>query len=90
MAITTHLDIVSAEREIFSGIGNKFYSDGIIEAKNSARELFSQKRLMELLSQTSGESLPRSIEKIAADTEAWCKPLVPDDDVTLLGCEFPK
>ncbi len=64
------------------------YSDGIIEAKNAARELFSQKRLMELLSQTNGDSLPRSIEKIAAETEAWCKPLLPDDDVTILACEF--
>ena len=66
------------------------YSDGIIEAKNSVRELFSQNRLIELLYKTNEATLPQSIEKIAAETEAWCKPLAPDDDMTLLACEFPK
>ncbi len=63
------------------------YSDGIIEAKNKQRELFSRERFLGILDQTRREALPASLEKIVAGTESWCQPQMPDDDVTLLACE---
>jgi len=63
------------------------YSDGMLEAKNSRRELFGQTQWMKILEQTRGEPLSESLEKIVRETEAWCKPALPGDDITILACE---
>lgn len=64
------------------------YSDGIIEAKNSRRDFFGMERLIKTIDQTDKAPLAKSLESIVRETESWCKPETPDDDVTLLACEL--
>jgi hypothetical protein len=35
----------------------------------------------------AGQPLSASLEKVVGDVERWCRPGIPDDDITLLVCE---
>ncbi len=63
------------------------YSDGITEAKNAQRDLFGEERLMQILERTRKDSLADSLDALVRAAESWADGK-PDDDVTLLGCEF--
>ena len=64
------------------------YSDGILEAKNAERDLFGEERFMESLKELRKDPLAEGLDAIIAETEAWCRPSKPDDDMTLLACEM--
>lgn len=62
------------------------YTDGIIEAANSAGEFFGQESLTKLLQQTAGVPPTNAADHIIAAIEQWSASQ--DDDLTLLVCDY--
>ena len=65
-----------------------FYSDGLIEAKNRTGELYGMEKFLELLASQCGTALSETAEKIVRKIEAWCEPLMPSDDISLLAFDL--
>ncbi|NOX55049.1 MAG: serine/threonine-protein phosphatase, partial [Planctomycetes bacterium] len=61
-----------------------FYTDGVTEAMNPKRELYSSRRLREFVASGPSE-LPDLIEGIVADVEAFCEGRPQSDDICLVG-----
>lgn len=62
------------------------YSDGIPEARNEKREQFSERRIVETVSELRGAGLRESLDRLVAAADAWsAQPL--DDDVAALAIE---
>lgn len=61
------------------------YTDGITEARNAARELFSEERLMEILSESS--SVEAMMEHIEAQVHQHIANSTPSDDITMLAVQ---
>lgn len=64
------------------------YSDGITEAKSPKRELLGHDRLLRFIEKSAKMPLAKSLDLITEETSAWCKPDVPEDDMTILACEL--
>ena len=64
------------------------YSDGVTEARNDSGEMFGDERLIASLSEADAEPVGESTERIAKAVFDWCKPGLPEDDVTVLSCEL--
>ncbi len=65
-----------------------FYSDGLIEAKNQAGEFYGSQKFLELLASQCGTALNETVERIVQKVEAWCAPLSPADDISLLAFDL--
>lgn len=61
-----------------------FYSDGITEAMNSAREEYGDERLMQIVRQTDGMSAAATEEVILSDVYEFLGDESPQDDITLV------
>ncbi len=64
------------------------YSDGVIDAENSAGEPFGEGRLLRLLETSRTGSLDHSTEEVRRALGDWCGTVQLDDDISLLGLEF--
>jgi sigma-B regulation protein RsbU (phosphoserine phosphatase) len=62
------------------------YTDGVLEACNSAGEFFGAERLTEAILHASALSVDAAAEKIVQEVKQWSR--VQEDDITLLLCEF--
>jgi sigma-B regulation protein RsbU (phosphoserine phosphatase) len=69
--------------------GDRFllYTDGVLEAANSAGEEFGAARLQQRLRETAPLPPAQSIDAIAAAVRAWSPSQ--DDDITLIVCDVP-
>lgn len=78
-------DEVYSEREITVNPGDRlcFYTDGLIEARNSIGELFGTDRLRDCLGQYGRESPARLVEQVLAAQKLFCDGQPATDDVTL-------
>ncbi len=63
------------------------YTDGLVEARNRAGELFGDAALMRAMEETGGGSPEDAAERIIATVQGWAASQ--DDDLTLLVCDFP-
>ncbi len=62
------------------------YTDGIIEAANTAGEFFGQERLARLVRETASVTAHQAADGIIQTVRAWAK--TQDDDLTLLICDY--
>src|SRR5215471_13952786 len=62
------------------------YTDGIVEAANSAGEFFGQEKLLQLLRATSTFSPHKAADHIIDSVRRWAKSQ--DDDLTVLVCDY--
>jgi sigma-B regulation protein RsbU (phosphoserine phosphatase) len=62
------------------------YTDGILEASNSAGDFFGHDALCDLLTQTKGLSPEMAAESIISSVRQWSAKQ--DDDLTLLVCDY--
>ncbi len=65
------------------------YSDGVIEAMNSQREIFGQARLVAALQHTRHINLQASVESIATAASSWTQHGHMHDDLSILAVEHP-
>ena len=68
--------------------GDRFllYTDGLVEARNAAGELFGEESLANLLKATAAISAADAAAEIIAETQRWARSQ--DDDLTVLVCDF--
>ena len=64
------------------------YTDGVTEAMNSQNELFSEKRLVDLLSSRKYESVDDTVHSTAAAVKHFENGANQADDVTILAVEY--
>ncbi len=62
------------------------YTDGLIEARNDAGEMFGEKSLTATLLDTANLSPEKAAEQIIASVQKWAK--LQDDDLTVVICDF--
>jgi phosphoserine phosphatase RsbU/P len=62
------------------------YTDGIIEAANSAGEFFGQENLSKLLKDTTAFSANQAADHIMHSVQKWSR--CQDDDLTVLVCDY--
>jgi phosphoserine phosphatase RsbU/P len=64
------------------------YTDGLVEARNAAGEMFGEAALIAVLEQTAGMSPAEAADRISSSVLQWAR--MQDDDVTVLVCDFQK
>ncbi len=64
------------------------YSDGVTEARSATEEEFGGERLVEHMEGAWGRTLEESVREVVSEIEEWCRPRLPDDDVTMLAIEL--
>lgn len=65
------------------------YTDGVTEAMNKERELFSKKRLQEILGEVPEESMPEAVLKwVTKALQAHTDGAEQSDDITMLGLKY--
>ena len=62
------------------------YTDGIVEATNSAGEFFGQEKLSDLLRNTNALNAHDTADRIIHSIQEWSKSQ--DDDLTVLVCDY--
>jgi phosphoserine phosphatase RsbU/P len=62
------------------------YTDGIVEARDSAGQMFSDERLHALAKETASEMPEATAGRIVEAVQAWSKEQ--DDDLTVIVCDF--
>jgi sigma-B regulation protein RsbU (phosphoserine phosphatase) len=68
--------------------GDRFllYTDGLIEARNAAGELFGDDSLANLLKSTAAIAPAEAASEIIAQIKRWAR--TQDDDLTVLVCDY--
>lgn len=64
------------------------YTDGVTEAKNPANELFTEKRLVDLLHAPKNESAEQFVAAVISEVEIFQGTADQADDITVLALEF--
>jgi sigma-B regulation protein RsbU (phosphoserine phosphatase) len=62
------------------------YTDGIVEARDSAGQMFSEERLHALVKETGADLPEATASRIVEAVQAWSKEQ--DDDLTVIVCDF--
>jgi sigma-B regulation protein RsbU (phosphoserine phosphatase) len=62
------------------------YTDGLVEARNAAGEMFGEAALIAVLEQTAGMSPAEAADRISSSVLQWAR--MQDDDVTVLVCDY--
>jgi sigma-B regulation protein RsbU (phosphoserine phosphatase) len=62
------------------------YTDGIVEAANSAGEFYGQENLSNLLRDTSALNAHKAADQIIRAVQGWASSQ--DDDLTVLVCDY--
>jgi phosphoserine phosphatase RsbU/P len=65
-----------------------FYSDGVNEAMNEQNEQLGNDRLFEMIRAQAKSPVEEGVESMLAAVNAWCRPNSPNDDVSILVCQF--
>jgi sigma-B regulation protein RsbU (phosphoserine phosphatase) len=65
------------------------YTDGILETRSRRGQAFGKERFYELLSRFSGLGLEDLVDSVFAEGKAFLDGAKPDDDISLLGIEYP-
>ena len=67
-----------------------FYTDGVTEAMNAEKELYTEERLQETLNRvgTTDTSVKEILAKVRADIDAYANGADQSDDITMLGIRF--
>jgi len=76
----------SISRRLERGDRLLLYTDGIIEAANSAGDFYGQESLSALLRDTAGTSPSSVVNKIVESVKQWSSNQ--DDDLTVLVCDY--
>ena len=64
------------------------YTDGVTEAMNPEKELYSEDRLMELLTGTNNLFAPELVKEIDASIKVFTRGAEQSDDITMLAMQF--
>jgi phosphoserine phosphatase RsbU/P len=64
------------------------YTDGVVEATNSAGEFFGQEKLSDLLRNTTALSAHDTADRIIHTVQTWASSQ--DDDLTVLVCDYAR
>ncbi|MBC7924505.1 MAG: SpoIIE family protein phosphatase [Bryobacteraceae bacterium] len=70
------------------GDGLLFYTDGVTEAENAAREFFTEARLKTALENARDRSAEHLLEEVLSSVNLFTKGLEQGDDLTLLAVRF--
>lgn len=83
-------DIEFEEQSVQLQAGDRLYlySDGVPEAMNEKMELFTNPRLVSVLSECASKPITASVDELFEAIRRWCVPKGPKDDVSILGCEL--
>ena len=67
-----------------------FYTDGVTEAMNTEKELYSEERLQETLNRVGTPDVPVKdiLTAVRADIDAYANGADQSDDITMLGIRF--
>jgi phosphoserine phosphatase RsbU/P len=82
-------DDPNEERSVRLGAGDRLYlySDGVLEAMNSAGEPFGGARLLQAIDRGRSESLPDGIVNLLGEIARWHGSERPQDDISILAVE---
>jgi sigma-B regulation protein RsbU (phosphoserine phosphatase) len=77
------------ERAVMLREGDRLYlhSDGLLDARNPAGECFGRERLVGVLEQERAAPLEAGLARLLRDGAAWCGPVPPHDDISILALE---
>jgi sigma-B regulation protein RsbU (phosphoserine phosphatase) len=64
------------------------YTDGVTEARGASGELFETKRLIEVLKDRNGTTLPAAVDRLRQRLKEWQGDLPPKDDISVLGFQL--
>lgn len=64
------------------------YTDGVTEAENVEKQLYSEERLVKLLKQTNIQAPRKIIEQVLADISSHAEGADQSDDITVLCCSL--
>ena len=80
-------DEVYAEREVKVNPGDRlcFYTDGVVEARNSIGELFGADRLVDCLRQHGRDQPGHILQEVLNCQQHFCEGQQATDDVTLVA-----
>ncbi|MBR5909085.1 MAG: SpoIIE family protein phosphatase, partial [Schwartzia sp.] len=67
-----------------------FYTDGVTEAMNPEKELYTEERLQETLNRVGTTDAPvkEILAKVRADIDAYANGAEQSDDITMLGIRY--
>jgi sigma-B regulation protein RsbU (phosphoserine phosphatase) len=70
--------------------GDRFwlYSDGLLEAMDSAGEQFGKDRFLKAVQDSASQSLNDSVQRVLREAEAWTGDSGPQDDISLVAFEI--
>jgi phosphoserine phosphatase RsbU/P len=80
--------IVYTEKTMTLLPGDRFllYTDGLVEARNQAGEMFGEASLSAAFAQSAGLSPSDAVNEIVAKVQGWARSQ--DDDLTVLVCDY--
>jgi sigma-B regulation protein RsbU (phosphoserine phosphatase) len=80
------------ERTVTLTDGDRLYlhSDGVLEARSPAGECFGRDRLLHLFQQERSARLEAGLARLLNEVQAWCGPVPPNDDISILAFELMK
>ncbi|MBR3624265.1 MAG: serine/threonine-protein phosphatase, partial [Selenomonadaceae bacterium] len=64
------------------------YTDGVTEAMNEARELYSEERLQRTLNEQSGKNIKDILTAVRENVSIYAGNAEQSDDITMLGLKF--
>ena len=67
-----------------------FYTDGVSESENKAKELYSEERLLRDLEQLKGETPQAVVETVAARLRGHAAGAEQNDDITMLCIRYKR
>ena len=78
------------DAEVVLRPGDRFwlYSDGLLEAMNSAGEQFGKDRFLRVVQDGASQSLNDSVQKALREAETWTGDCGPQDDISLVAFEI--
>ncbi len=65
-----------------------FYTDGVVETRDSRGRFFGYARLLELIEKTAGMDLSDALNLVIAETTDFRGTTMVEDDVVVIGCEI--
>ena len=87
LGLNRHADYPTSSLPIDSFTHMILFTDGVLEAENSAGEPFFEKRLLEIIAAHSAGPLEALLDEILQRVLSFCETRHFDDDVCLLGIE---
>jgi phosphoserine phosphatase RsbU/P len=86
LAVTSVAAFSNATQPLIPGDRLVLHTDGLLEARNTARELYGEDRLHAIVRETASLTPDLAAEQILAAVEQWQS--TQEDDLTLLICDY--